>query len=96
MKRREFLLGLSLAMTGVAAAGATKGSSNIEAEELFANPAEFVSLSKNIESMLPTAEESLWQTVPWRNNLMLARKEAQHVNKPLFLWIMNGNPMGCT
>lgn len=94
MKRRHFLLGLSLALTGSATTRAASSSSNID--DLFSNPAQFRNLNKDIDALLPTAEESRWQTVPWRNNLMAARKEAQSANKPLFLWIMNGNPMGCT
>jgi hypothetical protein len=53
-------------------------------------------LAANTQSVLPTAAESKWQEIPWQNNLMSARQKAQAQNKPLFMWIMNGNPMGCT
>lgn len=60
---------------------------------LFAPDAE---LDKKIESVLPSAGEELWMQIPWRANLHLARREAQEKGKPLFFWIMNGHPLGCT
>jgi hypothetical protein len=54
------------------------------------------SLDAKIASVVPAPEEDRWLTVPWRANAMQARLEAQSLNRPLFLWIMNGNPMGCT
>lgn len=55
-----------------------------------------LSLDARVASVLPTPQEDLWLTIPWRSNLMQARLEAQRLNRPLFLWVMNGNPMGCT
>jgi hypothetical protein len=54
------------------------------------------SLDAKIASVVPTAEEEKWLTIPWRTNLMEARAEAQREGKPMFLWIMNGSPLGCT
>ena len=45
---------------------------------------------------LERLSEERWREIPWRTNLMQARAEAQRANKPLFLWIMDGNPLGCT
>ena len=53
-------------------------------------------LEQKVASVLPKAEEERWLQIQWRTNLMAARAEAQTQNKPLFLWIMNGNPLGCT
>ena len=55
-----------------------------------------LTLDQRIASVLPTAEEDKWRTVGWRVNLMQARDEAQKAHKPVFLWIMVGNPQGCT
>ena len=55
-----------------------------------------LTLDQRIASVLPTAEEDRWQSVGWRVNLMAARDEAQKARKPVFLWIMVGNPQGCT
>ncbi|MEQ1933703.1 MAG: hypothetical protein ABL962_07480 [Fimbriimonadaceae bacterium] len=53
-------------------------------------------LKSSIASILPSKEEEIWLTVPWRTNLMAARVESQKINRPMFLWVMNGHPMGCT
>ena len=53
-------------------------------------------LDANIAATVPTNDEDRWLTIPWRTNLIKARLEAQNSNRPMFLWIMNGNPMGCT
>jgi hypothetical protein len=54
------------------------------------------SLDQKIASVAPQPDEDKWLTIPWRTNLMLARKESAKSGKPLFLWIMNGSPLGCT
>lgn len=53
-------------------------------------------LEKRIAEVVPTAKEERWLQIPWRTNIMEARQEAQQKGKPLFLWVMNGNPLGCT
>ncbi len=53
-------------------------------------------LNDKIANILPKPSEERWLQVPWRTNLMAARAEAQRVGKPLFLWVMVGNPQGCT
>ena len=46
--------------------------------------------------VMPTAQEEAWRDVSWRTNLMEAREVAQQQKRPIFLWIMVGNPHGCT
>jgi hypothetical protein len=53
-------------------------------------------LQERINSVLPEPAEERFLAVPWRTNLMAARREAQESGKPIFLWIMVGNPQGCT
>ena len=43
----------------------------------------------------PRAEETKWEEIPWRVDLWSARREAARTGKPLVLWEMDGNPMGC-
>lgn len=45
--------------------------------------------------IVPAAIEP-WQTIPWRIELLAAREESLATGKPLFLWSMNGHPLGCT
>ncbi|HEY9790417.1 MAG TPA: hypothetical protein V6D22_08460 [Candidatus Obscuribacterales bacterium] len=49
-----------------------------------------------IASVIPTPQEDAWLNIGWRTNLMQARLEAQRYNRPLFVWLMNGHPLGCT
>lgn len=53
-------------------------------------------LQQKVKAMLPTAEESKWLSIPWRTDLGQARADAMRERKPIFMWIMNGHPLGCT
>ncbi len=53
-------------------------------------------LEQKIATVLPDAQEDAWLKIGWHTNLMQARVLAQNANRPLFLWIMNGHPLGCT
>lgn len=55
-------------------------------------PAEFERLHRELA---PKSDEK-WQTVPWKIDLLEARALAAKQGKPLFLWSMNGHPLGCT
>jgi len=45
----------------------------------------------------PKAEELVWRdSIPWRTDLWAARREAATAGKPIFLWEMDGHPLGCT
>jgi hypothetical protein len=44
----------------------------------------------------PRPEEVRWQTIPWQTDLWEARRLAAQQRRPIFLWAMNGNPLGCT
>ena len=72
-----------LLMTG--ATGFAQGIPDIK-------PAEFRELQ---DTLLPHCQEK-WQTVPWKTSLSQARDLAAKSGKPLFMWSMNGNPLGCT
>ncbi len=44
----------------------------------------------------PRPEEIRWQSIPWQTDVWDARRLAAQEGKPIFLWAMNGNPLGCT
>jgi hypothetical protein len=46
--------------------------------------------------VLPQKGEERWMEVPWVSDLWEARKLASEQGKPIFLWEMDGNPLGCT
>lgn len=54
------------------------------------------SMDAQIAELLPTAAEDKCLSIPWRLNLSQARSDAQKSGKPIFMFIMNGHPMGCT
>lgn len=62
---------------------------------LFA-PVAAQTLDERIQSVLPRPEEEAFLDVPWQPNVMRARVEAQRTGRPLAIWIMDGNVLGCT
>ena len=43
----------------------------------------------------PRAGEDRWAEIPWLTSLWQARKQAAAEGKPILLWEMDGNPLGC-
>lgn len=43
----------------------------------------------------PRPEETKWEEIPWQVDLWQARRKAAETGKPIVLWEMDGNPMGC-
>lgn len=44
--------------------------------------------------VLPTPAESGWSSIPWMNDLFVARQRAAQTGKPLFVWSMAAEPLG--
>ena len=63
---------------------------------LLALQAQFADLDAKVASILPQPHEERWMEVPWRTDLTKARAESQVSGKPIFAWVMNGHPFGCT
>ena len=49
-----------------------------------------------IAVIAPAPGEQSWLKIPWETDLTAARRKAVAENKPIFLWEMDGNPLGCT
>ena len=49
-----------------------------------------------LQALLTPAEDVTWRRIPWRIELLAAQREAAQQNKPLFVWAMDGHPLGCT
>ena len=47
------------------------------------------------ERLAPDAEAK-WRSIAWRVDLLAAQREAAARKKPLFVWAMDGHPLGCT
>ena len=46
------------------------------------------------ESLKPPVAE-LWRDIPWKVSLVEAQNLAAKEKKALFIWSMDGNPLGC-
>ena len=68
---------------------------NEEQETAKAKPRE-LTLEEKVATVLPKPSEEEWLRIPWRSDFAAARAEANQSMKPLFVWMMNGNPLGCT
>jgi hypothetical protein len=55
-------------------------------------PATFASLR---EAIRPSAREMRWTEIPWVTDLWEGRRLSRREGRPIFLWAMNGNPLGC-
>ena len=60
-----------------------------------AKPIDAATFRDTLAFLAPNAEEMKWASIPWQTDLWEARKLAAAENKPIFLWAMNGNPLGC-
>ncbi len=80
------LSGLILLSSGILSPGRAAADSRPE-------PAAFETLHRLI---VPSGDELAWQKIPWMIDLLAARREAARVGKPIFLWEMDGHPLGCT
>ena len=47
------------------------------------------------QEIIPSKEESAWLEIDWKTDLWEARKEAAKTGKPIYLWEMDGHPLGC-
>ena len=87
-----FLLALLLISPGWAAArGGPKAPPRDPGPELNAK-----TMLAFLDYVRPRPEELRWQAVPWRAAFWDAVVEAADTDKPVLLWTMNGNPLGCT
>ncbi len=47
------------------------------------------------DSLFPAANEEKWRQTPWVPSIATGRRMAQERKRLLFLWAMNGDPLGC-
>jgi hypothetical protein len=52
-------------------------------------------IEQTLAYILPRAVEMKWASIPWQTDLWEARRLAAEQGKPIFAWMMNGNPLGC-
>jgi hypothetical protein len=44
---------------------------------------------------LKPAGDETWRAIPWKTSILDAREQAIAERKPVFLWSMDGHPLGC-
>ena len=44
--------------------------------------------------LTPDADEP-WRTIPWQLKVLDAQRIAVEEGKPIFIWAMDGHPLGC-
>ena len=67
------------------------GMANSRADQLNGDTVESIKLL-----IAPTEGEQEWLSIPWETDLAAAREKAAREGKPVFLWEMDGHPLGCT
>ena len=82
MKRYLPLLAAVLSIGAPAAPATAEGLSD----------ADFQRLHRQLQ---PAADEP-WRTIPWKIALLDAQRAAAQQSKPIFIWAMDGHPLGCT
>ena len=51
---------------------------------------------RRLHQLLEPVRGEAWRSIPWKTSMLQARDAALREGKPLFLWSMNGSPLGCT
>ena len=54
-------------------------------------PEEFRALHYRLKAPV----EEAWRKIPWKVSLVEAQNIAAREKKPIFIWSMDGNPLGC-
>lgn len=51
---------------------------------------------KRMHQELQPGSDETWRTIPWKTSVLAAQKIAGEQQKPIFIWAMDGHPLGCT
>lgn len=74
----------------VSCLGLFSQSSQLQAAEL--TEAEFRTLHAELQQEV----NAPWRSIPWKISLLEAQAAAAEQQKPIFIWAMDGHPLGCT
>lgn len=88
--RRLVLGSLFVAFAGMALAITAHPSQPAWAADL--TMAEF----QDLHQRLQVASDTPWRTIPWKTSMLDAQQTAARQAKPIFIWAMDGHPLGCT
>ncbi len=51
---------------------------------------------QKLHAELQPDNSALWRTIPWKTSVLGAQQIAAGEKKPIFIWAMDGHPLGCT
>ncbi len=51
---------------------------------------------RSLHAELRPAKDAAWRSIPWKISLLDAQRAAAKERKPIFIWAMDGHPLGCT
>ena len=51
---------------------------------------------RRLHKELQVSGKDPWRTIPWKISLLDAQRAAVSEKKPIFIWAMDGHPLGCT
>ena len=51
---------------------------------------------QKLHAELQPDNSALWRTIPWKTSVLSAQQIAAGEKKPIFIWAMDGHPLGCT
>ncbi len=51
---------------------------------------------QRLHAELQPSNDEIWRTIPWKIDLLDAQQTAAKERKPIFIWAMDGHPLGCT
>jgi|ERR1051325_4087701 hypothetical protein len=103
MPAKKVSVGLALMIALLAVilriAAAEQGPSTVSAGQKDVLPATALELTeKNYDALrdyiLPGPKELRWQQIPWRATWREAMAAARKEKKPIYVWAMNGHPLG--
>lgn len=51
---------------------------------------------RRLHAELQPDDSALWRSIPWKISVLDGQQKAAEEKKPLFIWAMDGHPLGCT
>lgn len=86
-------LRLRLVAIGVAAATLLSGSAYAGAQGADGQLTE--RRAAELHDLLTPSADEPWRTIPWMTSVLQAQRVALEEGKPIFIWAMDGHPLGC-
>jgi len=91
---------VTVAQSGNRFSSQSNSAADVEAREAYlrlmaAKTVKFDDFKSVFGWLTESAGKEKWRKIQWRHDLWDARIEAAKTGKPIFIWAMNGDPLGC-